>query len=213
MRGLILPLFFLPVCALAQSLGTPAQMAQIPTDTGGVTCDPWYPAAERAQGVDGDTILSVRIAQDTTLHDPAVARSSGSDALDKAAMECLKHRALEHVTVAGSAADVTWQIAVAWRHDSSTFFNPPLASFDATLCAYPSLAVRLNHEGIVILSYNITADGGVRDVTVDQSSGHDELDATSASCAAARRYPPATVNGNPVQIGWKSRFIWRLASP
>jgi TonB family protein len=210
MRVLILPLLLLPVCALAQSASSPAQMAPVPTDTGGVTCDPWYPAAERARGLDGETVVSVRIALDKTMHDPAVVRSSGSDALDKAATECLKHRTLDHITVAGSAAEVIWQIAVAWHHDSNSFFNPPLLSSDAALCAYPLLSVRLNEEGASIVSYNIATDGSVRDVTVAASSGSERLDAAAMACASARRYPPATVDGKPVQIGWLSRVLWRL---
>ncbi|MGH9809793.1 MAG: energy transducer TonB, partial [Terriglobia bacterium] len=48
---------------------------------------------------------------------------------------------------------------------------------------YPSLAVRLNHEGTTTLGFTVNTDGSISDVHVVNSSGHEELDQAAVQCA------------------------------
>lgn len=75
---------------------------------------------------------------------------------------------------------------------------------------YPALAVRLNHEGTVGLSFTINTDGGVTNVAVTSSSGHDELDQAAMTCAQSWTYKPAIQNGAPVAVPWKTNVKWNL---
>jgi periplasmic protein TonB len=76
--------------------------------------------------------------------------------------------------------------------------------------AYPAIAVRLNQQGTVLLSFKILTDGSVSDVTVAQSSGYDSLDSAAVSCAQNWRYKAAIQNGEPVEVPWKASVPFRL---
>jgi protein TonB len=75
---------------------------------------------------------------------------------------------------------------------------------------YPPLAMRLSHEGVVVLGMTVEADGSVSNVHVVQSSGHDELDQGAVSCASSWRYKPAIQAGTPVAHEWKASVKYKL---
>jgi periplasmic protein TonB len=77
---------------------------------------------------------------------------------------------------------------------------------------YPPNAVRLNQEGVTVLSFKITTDGDVKDATVAESSGHDSLDQAAIECVTQTwHYKPAMENGQPVEATWKAQITWKLA--
>jgi len=75
---------------------------------------------------------------------------------------------------------------------------------------YPALAMRLGHEGTVLLGMTVQTDGSVANVHVVQSSGHDELDQGAVSCASSWHYKPSTQGGQPVAAEWKASVKYRL---
>jgi protein TonB len=76
---------------------------------------------------------------------------------------------------------------------------------------YPPEAIRLNHEGTTTLAFTIGTDGGISNVTVAESSGHDELDQAAVNCAGSwSNYRPAMQNGQPISVPWKAKVTWRL---
>ncbi len=75
---------------------------------------------------------------------------------------------------------------------------------------YPPMSVKLGEEGITTLSFHVTTDGSVNNVTVAKSSGSQRLDDAAVSCASRWRYKPATVDGNPVEREWQAAVQWRL---
>jgi periplasmic protein TonB len=75
---------------------------------------------------------------------------------------------------------------------------------------YPPEAIRLNHEGTTTLAFTVGTDGSVSNVTVANSSGHDELDQAAVNCAAGWTYRPAVMNGQPVAVPWKTSVKWNL---
>jgi len=75
---------------------------------------------------------------------------------------------------------------------------------------YPALAVSLGETGTTTLAFKITTSGTVDDITVDNSSGHDDLDDAAVLCAKQFRYRPAMVAGIPVEVPWKVTVKWSL---
>lgn len=91
---------------------------------------------------------------------------------------------------------------------------PTLASGSGNTCLsryYPALAMRLNHEGAVLVNVHISADGSVSGVDVAQGSGHDELDEASVRCIQnSWHFKPATQNGQGVPSTKSYRIVWKL---
>ncbi len=77
---------------------------------------------------------------------------------------------------------------------------------------YPAMAVRLNHEGVVLLNFTITVEGSVKDVRVEKSSGFPELDEAAMSCASNWHYKAAQQNGQPIETPWKTSIKWNLGN-
>jgi TonB family protein len=81
----------------------------------------------------------------------------------------------------------------------------PTAAGPMHICGaahYPIEALREQAEGSVELSFHVTIQGTVSDVTVETSSGNTYLDQAAVACASAWLYHPATKNGVPVEVPW-----------
>lgn len=68
--------------------------------------------------------------------------------------------------------------------------------------AYPSGEIRLEHEGTVLLSVHILANGRVGAVKLEKSSGYPKLDESALREAKVWRFQPGTRDGVPVAM-WK----------
>ncbi|WP_449245714.1 energy transducer TonB [Desulfobacca acetoxidans] len=56
---------------------------------------------------------------------------------------------------------------------------------------YPPMARRRNEEGVVVLRFNISADGGIASVSVARSSGHNLLDqGATETVSRVGKFPP-----------------------
>jgi protein TonB len=75
---------------------------------------------------------------------------------------------------------------------------------------YPPIAQRLSQEGTTTISFRIMTDGSVSDVKVTDTSGHDSLDTAAIRCAGGWHYRPAMQNGQPVEVPWSTKVIWKL---
>lgn len=67
---------------------------------------------------------------------------------------------------------------------------------------YPAAEIRQGHEGTVLLSLQILADGRVGEVKLDRSSGFAKLDESAMREAKRWRFIPGTSDGTP-QAMWK----------
>jgi TonB family protein len=56
----------------------------------------------------------------------------------------------------------------------------------------------------VHLTFQVAADGTVKDVVVDSSSGDAKLDAYTIRCAGAWQYEPATKDGQAIDAPWSA---------
>jgi protein TonB len=67
---------------------------------------------------------------------------------------------------------------------------------------YPSSEIRQGHEGTVLLSLHILADGRVGEVKLERSSGFAKLDESAMREAKRWRFIPGTRDGSPFAM-WK----------
>ena len=80
------------------------------------------------------------------------------------------------------------------------------------VCAdhYPARAIAQHAQGRTVLAFRVTIDGTVKDLTVSESSGNDDLDAASAACAQRWQYKPATHDGASVEAQWQAAVDWHF---
>jgi protein TonB len=74
---------------------------------------------------------------------------------------------------------------------------------------YPETAIRLNHEGTTGVTFTVSENGDVTDVTVTSSSGFDDLDHATIPCVMTWKYKPAIREGKPVSSQWSANVVWR----
>jgi len=70
--------------------------------------------------------------------------------------------------------------------------------------AYPRPEAVRGAEGIIPVSFNIGTDGKVKDVVVTRPSGSAALDRAAKACVSEFMYAPATRNGTPIEVPWKT---------
>jgi protein TonB len=76
---------------------------------------------------------------------------------------------------------------------------------------YPDLSRRLNEQGVVVVQYEVGADGTISNVTVRTTSGSDRLDQAAVSCVSSRfRSEPATQGGKPVAVTTASAIQFKF---
>jgi len=73
---------------------------------------------------------------------------------------------------------------------------------------YPRTSLLQNEQGVVELAFTVTEAGAVKDVTVTQSSGYGRLDKAAIRCAESWTYHPATKDGLPVAVTWRTEVDW-----
>lgn len=64
---------------------------------------------------------------------------------------------------------------------------------------YPAQAIRMRHEGEVVLLVLVGVDGSVREINVQRSSGYPELDRAAIRAARTWKFRPGTRGGVPYQ--------------
>lgn len=216
LTAFVLSCLFAAGSAYAQVAGSSStsnlQPATAETATKLDNCLRFYPQAAVQSGLQGTTVLIVHLLIDGTISNPRVARSSGHDILDQAAITCLKNARTEPKTRNGVALELDEQLAIAWYISSPVFAATPegIVNICANSRLYPFTAIRRNHEGETLVSFVVAKDGTVKNVSVARSSGYPELDQASVNCVATFRYEPATANGNPVEYDSKVVMVWRL---
>ena len=137
-----------------------------------------------------------------------MARSAGGPAMKIAAVIAV-------LLITGAALAQTPPSAITTRDPAA----PPPITAPASigkphvcLDAYPKEAIADFLEGNTVLAFTITADGGVKDIRVHSSSGHELLDQAAMTCASTWRYKPAIQNSVPIDVPWKAQVVWTFVS-
>jgi TonB family protein len=205
-------LALVPTLAHAQSQDAPqanAPAADAAKTSNPGTCDSWYPADAKSKGIEGVTVLQVRILTDGSVRDPSVVQSSGNGDLDKAAAACLVASEIGSIRHNGQPIEVTWQRQVAWRVGGNSVITTPKRSVARHACKGPARLPQGNF--LTVLAYHIAEDGSTKDISVVQSSGSPGLDAIATECLVPSwQYPPALQNGQPVEIDGMARIPWHF---
>lgn len=207
--GIGLTLVIIPVLArpaLAQGASAAAPSSPLPPAPPRASdeCGEYYPADMVSAHQGGDVFVSVHISADGTLSEANVAQSSGFPSLDAAAVKCVNGAVWVPALRDGVPVEVDWQIRVGWSPlRPSYIFSPRIGTGDCSRF-YPDAARLRSEQGQIILSYRIATDGGVKNVVVTQSSGHDDLDAAAVACVSHWRYQIASQNGKPVELDRRS---------
>ena len=86
------------------------------------------------------------------------------------------------------------------------------AVFDAKQCqaAYPERARQNKEEGDIALSVLVMADGTVKDVKIEKSTGFRELDKAGVVAISRCKLVPASKDGNTVESWTTVRYSWKL---
>jgi TonB family protein len=176
-------------------------------------CGPFYPSLPALAGVQGTTLLLVRIRADGGMKDPAIIQSSRDPDLDEAALACINNapRGVPPMQD-GKPIEVSWVVRVVWQLHGPSDWQPAPAAGAANSCAgsYPPPVMRKHVDGTARISYRIAADGAVKNPVVTESSGSPDLDQASLDCVSAFRYWPATHDGKPVELDRTVDVDWNL---
>jgi TonB family protein len=176
-------------------------------------CGPLYPSLPALAGVQGTTLLLVRIAADGAMKDPEIIQSSRDSDLDEAALACISHAHRgEPLLHDGKSIEASWVVRVVWQLHGPSFWQFAPAAGAANSCAgfYPAFALSKHIGGTTRLSYHVAANGSVRDPLVTRSSGSPDLDRASLACVSAFSYWPATHDGRPVELDRTIDVDWNL---
>lgn len=80
-----------------------------------------------------------------------------------------------------------------------------------TIPPYPSIAIRLAHEGTARLKISVDAQGNVVTAELVQSTGHDELDAAALAWVKTHwRYQAALKDGDAIAASTEAVVTFRL---
>ena len=132
------------------------------------------------------------VAQDLLTGVPLAADDPGSAGLTPAATPLPAAAALSAAPVAAPLVEAT-----------PVYSSNPLPE-------YPSLARQRRWEGVVWLQVEVTAEGLVSDVQVEDSSGHKLLDRSASRAVGRWRFVPATRGGLPVDCRVRVPVRFRL---
>jgi TonB family protein len=200
---------FVPQSAVA---GTPPSESQAVSKHPGI-CGPFYPSMPELAGVEGTTLLLVRVTPDGGMKDPAIIQSSRDGDLDEAALACIAHAPLAAPLLHdGKPIEASWVVRVVWQLRGPSFwqFAPAAGAANSCTRSYPAFAVSKHLQGTTRLSYRIATDGSVKDPVVIRSSGSADLDQAALTCISAFRYWPATHGGKPVELDRTIDVDWNL---
>jgi len=149
--------------------GTPPSELRADSKHPGI-CGPFYPSLPALAGVQGTTLLLVRIAADGAMKDPEIIQSSRDSDLDEAALACISHvPRSEPLLHDGKPIEVSGVVRVVWQLHGPSFWQFAPAAGAANSCAgsYPAFALSKHIGGTTRLSYHVAGDGSVEGSSCD----------------------------------------------
>ncbi|MDR3528227.1 MAG: TonB family protein [Rhizomicrobium sp.] len=175
----------------------------------------------------GPSALTFTIMPDGTTRDVKIAQSSGSEAHDNKAVECIKSWRYIPASHDGVPVSVHWKASVDWHTTQQAATTPgapipprpPITTPSSVgaphvcLQDYPAEAIAAHAEGTTVIGFTITVAGTTANVHVTRSSGTQLLDDAAVSCATHWLYRPAVEGGKPVAVPWKAEVRWALHGP
>ena len=170
-----------------------------------------YPRIQRAAGIEGRSILQFVVGEDGAPRDLEVARSSGDEALDAAALAAVERMRFRPGTVEGRPVPVRFAVPITFRlgdapvgdRSSAAIVQPELVGGLAALqeaTVYPEVQYRAGVEGTAFVQFVVNEAGAVRDIKVARSSGDEGLDAAAVAAVQSVTFRPGTTAGRPTPV-------------
>lgn len=101
--------------------------------------------------------------------------------------------------------------------EEPTFQGEPASSFSQWVnqrLVYPESSRSTGREGTVRLSFTIDTDGGLKDLSVIESSRDPALDAEAVRVVfSSPAWKPGTIKGRPVKVNYTFPVIFKLRTP
>lgn len=87
------------------------------------------------------------------------------------------------------------------------------AAFDAKSCKaeYPKASLMNEEEGVVTMSFQVSADGKVLESKLDKTSGFKSLDKAAMNAISACKFKPGSKDGRPETTWTKVDYSWKLS--
>lgn len=196
---------------------------------------PQYPVQARRLGHSGETRLTLCVDEDGRPHDAVIAKSSGSDLLDQAALDWIADGARfepaerDGVPVAMCDYSFTyvWNLEEAGDGASPIFSFPmpktypradslPEADRPVMLTRppappYPASAIAAGKEGRVTLSLCLKADGSIGAVRPLRTAGSDDLVMMTLYWVSQAKFSAAKKDGKPIAVcAVEVDYDWKL---
>jgi TonB family protein len=173
-------------------------------------CKPVYPKESTRTGEEGATQVRLRIGADGRLLDAQVARSSGFERLDKAALDALSQCRFAATTQDGVPRESTLVLTYNWRLEPAVTAAP--APECLKLVEYPTESIHAQEQGTTVLRMWFTAAHQVERVELAKSSGSARLDAAALTglqrCKfRLRGVESGTAPKEPAHV----EFVWRIS--
>jgi|GEM_PF-324364 len=177
-----------------------------------------YPEKAKQAGIEGTVIIEVKVNKNGKVFGLSAVRSSGNKELDDAAMEAIIKTKFKPAYRNKQPVDVNISIPVRFslskekKSDHLDQVNSELIPYDSApepiggLSAvyknlvYPEVIHKAGIEGLTIVQVKVEENGDLSAVSVNRSSGNDELDAAALAAVKNSRFKPALQNDKPVSV-------------
>jgi TonB family protein len=171
---------------------------------------PPYPASAKQKREEGISLLQVVIAPDGSVNSAELVKSSGSTALDEAAIEQVKQHWRWETQSDRCTAPITTRVQITWTMRSEGFDPVAMAKTVNLIVVnekdYPPEALALKQSGLVLVAI-LQPESGEPQVYGLVSSGSPALDKKSLELAKARMQP-AQLEGRVIGGIFTIAFIW-----
>jgi TonB family protein len=199
--------------AMAEENGDVTLSSSVPVTSMSVgrphVCSQAYPAAAIEAHAEGTTLLAFKVTAEGSVKDPTIARSSGNEDLDDAALQCVTRWRYKPATQDGKPVEVKWQANVVWKMG-----EPPEVRRAEQCFRYrkDQSPVRPGVAATTV-TFRITPDGVLRDAVIAHSSGDQSLDDAAILCVAASHFDTSIVTPPPGGLRGHLDLDWAHMPP
>lgn len=171
-----------------------------------------YPRIQREAGIEGRSFVQFVVGADGAPRDLEIVRSSGDEALDRAAVAAVEAARFRPGSAEGRPVAVRFAIPITFRlGDGPAGDRPPrlnveqpqleggLAALQQAV-VYPEVQRRAGIQGTAFVQFVVSETGAVRDVEVARSSGDAGLDAAAVEAVESVTFRPGTKDGEPTPV-------------
>lgn len=199
-----------PLVALADTppLNAPPTTQPQSTGTAHVCGQKYYPPEAIRLGQEGTTLIIFRISVEGHPEDIYVAKSSGSFALDYAAVTCARNWLYKPALMNGNPIEVPWAARVTWELNNYLRTPLPPTSIGAPHVCTGGPRASAENLSPTVLSFVISPTGNVTALNLVRSSGDNALDQYGITCVSTWQFEPAKSGDQPVGVGSFVTLNW-----